>query len=265
MLFRSDRPVTMHPTGLQWVEPEFRDEPWFDFVGYQSGHNQKPTTLQWLIDGPPALQWDVEPRRPVINMEPCYEFLKPGAAPPNTAYDVRRAIYRSLLIHPTAGVTYGSDPIWVWNEEKMPALGHEELGPVEPWTTGLSAPGVEQMALMAQLFADLPWTELRPAQNLLPDQPQPLDPLRHVVAARTLDGKLAVAYLPTSDPVTLNLATMAGPIAEAHWFDPESGEMQPVEADLSAQRVKLAPPAAEAEAGAGDGASPNDWLLILRC
>ena len=50
-------PVVLHPGGMHWVLGEFRDEPWLDIQGYQSGHGDDEKTLRWMIDGPPATEW----------------------------------------------------------------------------------------------------------------------------------------------------------------------------------------------------------------
>ena len=66
-----DRPVTMHPCG-RWVGDWFGGEPWFDFLGYQSGHGLPEKTCRWIAQGPPAQKWrDLE--LPIINPEPNYE------------------------------------------------------------------------------------------------------------------------------------------------------------------------------------------------
>ncbi len=268
-----DRPVTMHPMGLHWVEPEFRDEQWYDFIGYQSSHSQSPQALQWLVDGPPARQWDVEPRRPVINLEPCYEFLNTGRkGRPNQAYDVRRATYRSLLVHPPAGVTYGADPVWVWNEVAAPALGHEDTHDlVQPWSDALDSPAAAQMSILAEIWAALPWTDLRPAPDMLTGHSEPVDAGRQPVAARSTDGRVAVVYLPTGEPVQLDLTSLNGKVGEIAWIDPHNGHLQAAEADFAEPMLELTPPEpAEIETlvGGADGASeqmPADWLLVLRC
>src|SRR5690606_41065416 len=52
----------------------FREEPWYDFIGYQSSHSgDLQRSFTWIYDGPPAKEWAEAPRKPVINLEPCYE------------------------------------------------------------------------------------------------------------------------------------------------------------------------------------------------
>lgn len=103
------RLATMHPQGRHWIADEFRHESWFGFNCYQSGHGFDEHDLRWLCEGPPAKDWNKEPRHPNLNFEPNYEGHLPyGASKPFDAHAVRRAAYWSLLVAPPAGVTYGA-------------------------------------------------------------------------------------------------------------------------------------------------------------
>jgi len=68
-------------------------------------------------------------------------------------------------------------------------------------------------------------------------------------AARTPDGRLAVAYLPTRRTISVDPSAMAAG-TRAAWVDPTSGARRPV--PLSAS---LTPP--------GRNAADDDWLLVL--
>jgi hypothetical protein len=140
-----DRLVTLHPCGINWVGEEFRDEEWYDFIGYQSGHVDKESDLEWTANGPMAKNWANEPRKPIINLEPNYEGAK-GYTHQTlfTDYHVRRGAYWSLLAAPLAGLTYGHDSIWNWNLETGPSEGHGNWSNrvVWPWYVGLETPGI---------------------------------------------------------------------------------------------------------------------------
>jgi hypothetical protein len=132
---------------------------------------------------------------------------------------VRRASYWSLLVSPPAGVTYGSNEIWVWGEEALPAPNHANIGVVQPWRAGVETPGLTGMAILKQFFAGLRWTELEPSQGLIATQPGEGDPNHFITAAQTPDGTQSVLYLPIGGTVTLTRSD--GP---ARWFNPRSGE-----------------------------------------
>jgi hypothetical protein len=249
---RHDRLVTMHPCGQTWVGDEFRAQAWFDFIGYQSGHGDSHGHLQWLLTGPPATDWrqGKEPILPVINLEPNYETHPSYHSDIHfTDYEVRRAAYWSLLVAPPAGVTFGHNAIWVWPEQPEPPEGHARIGPVGPWHTGLYTPGVRCMTVLRRFFDDLDWWRLRPAPELLMEQPGEHDPTRFVAAARTEDGRLAVLYLPTGGSVRLNAQSLVRP-TPAHWFNPRTGEWADGGTVVEATHTLTAP-------------DNSDWVLCI--
>ncbi len=243
-------PVVLHPGGMQWPFDEFQGEAWMDLIGYQSGHGDGARALQWLHSGPPARKWRDGPARPVINLEPPYEdHLAYQSKQPHDARSVRRAAYWSLLCAPTAGLTYGAHGIWSWETEAKTPLNHASTGTAKPWHEAVSLPGSAHMKLLADFFASLPWWQLRPdEEGLLAAQPGAEDPARHIAAARTQKGDVAVLYLPAGGAVTLKPGALgSGPHAE--WFDPRTGARTP--ARSAGQDTFQAPDA-------------QDWVLLLR-
>ncbi|RMH65228.1 MAG: DUF4038 domain-containing protein [Bacteroidetes bacterium] len=238
-------PVTLHPQGMQWHVEALRSEPWLDVLVYQSGHGDDANTLRWIHSGPPAQHWASKPIRPLINAEPPYEnHLAYQSRRPHTAYTVRRAIYWSLLNAPPAGVTYGGHGLWSWETRPAVPLNHERSGMAPPWHEALAYEGSQDMTHVAELMSTIDWWRLRPAQNLLADQPGRDDPARFVGAARTAARDLALLYLPVGGSVRLSEA--AG--TTAYWFDPRTGARHEVE---GSRQTYTAP-------------DDQDWLLVLR-
>jgi hypothetical protein len=214
-------PVTLHPQGMQWRFDDFADERWLSLLLYQSGHGDDAGTLAWLHSGPPAEKWREPPARPVINAEPPYEGHRAyQSGQPHSAYNVRRAVYWSLLVAPTAGVTYGAHGIWSWQTEPGVPLNHRGTGVARPWREALRFPGSEDMRRVAELFESLEWWRLRPAPWLVGEQPE--DPARFVGAAATEAGDQAVIYLPVGGAVRVALERLR-PGVEASWFNPRDG------------------------------------------
>jgi hypothetical protein len=243
-------PVLLHPCGMNWPYDEFRDESWLDLLGYQSGHGDDDATWRWLVQGPPATDWQTPPPRPVINLEPPYEYHIAYQSKQRLSADtVRRALYWSMLVSPTAGVTYGGHGVWGWDDGSGPPAGHPSTGTPLPWREAVRMAGAEQVAHLAELFTPIKWWRLRPAQEILAEQPGAAEPQRWVAAARSEDGGLTVVYVPAGSHITLrdgSIDTAAG----WRWFDPVLGGYTP------------AAPRIEGGAIHFDSPSDGDWVLV---
>ncbi|MBZ0297913.1 MAG: DUF4038 domain-containing protein [Anaerolineae bacterium] len=246
-----NRLVTMHPCGQYWVKEDFGSEPWFDFIGYQSGHGDSEKNLRWLVEGPPANDWNSDPLIPVINLEPNYE-THPSYDSDTIfkAYEVRRASYWSLLISPPVGVTYGHNAIWMWAADQAEeAENHPTIGLVGTWDTALDTPGLDGMTLLRQFFDRLPWWTLRPAAQVLVTQPGVDDPRDFIAVAQSMDGQITVAYLPEGQTITLRTEALHDP-ERARWFNPRSGDWHDTTL-VTLPEQTLTPP------------DTGDWLLVI--
>jgi hypothetical protein len=245
---RPEALVTTHPTGENFPWNDWRDEMWLNVWGYQSGHGDSDNTWRWIASGPPAEYGRKgDYTRPVINLEPAYEAHNGYASKkPHSALNVRRAVYWSLLVHPIAGVTYGGHGVWSWHTKPGEhPTGHQGTGVATPWNEALKLPGSGQMAHMRNLFESLPWTELRPAPELVRNNPGSRDVKMFVACAATPDRKTAVYYFPPG-AIPADVLPMTG-LADAKgsfWFDPRTGQRN---GDLA---VKLNP--------------AEDWVLVVR-
>ncbi len=242
------RPVTMHPGGQSWVADEFRREAWYSFIGYQSGHGDSEGAIRWLVQGPPATDWDKSPVLPVINLEPNYEtILAYGTKQPFDARAVRTALYRSLLISPTAGVTYGHHGIWFWTDKPQVPTAHPNTGVAVPWEQAVKSEGAESVKHLAKLFGSIKWWTLRPDPSLVANKPS--DPRRFIGSARSDSGDLAVIYLPQGLEIELNVQYLRRTTV-IRWFNPSTGEFAPV-GRVTAAPVRLRTP------------SEADWVLLV--
>ncbi|HJZ57516.1 MAG TPA: DUF4038 domain-containing protein [Gemmataceae bacterium] len=238
--------VTSHPTGMNFPWKDWEDEKWLTVFGYQSGHGDDANTLKWIHSGPPAEYGKRKTfTRPLINLEPPYEdHFGYQSRKPHSAYNVRRAVYWSLLAAPVAGFTYGGHGVWGWNTKpgEIPT-DHPETGPAKLWKDALELPGAAQMGQVRKLFESLPWTELRPAQDLVTQTTGKDDPAKFVACAATPDRKVVVAYIPAEINVLFPESVVAG--KDRVWFDPRTGKTGP--GPLSPWK-----------------ADEPDWVIILR-
>lgn len=244
------RLVTMHAGGKLWVADEFRSEPWFSFIGYQSGHGDSENDWRWLVLGPPSQDWKTEPRHPIINLEPNYEAHNGYThRKPFDAHAVRRALYWSLLVSPPAGVTYGGHGIWSWELKPNEPMSHAGTGIAPPWNKAIQMPGNTGVKHLTTLFCSLKWWELRPAQELLVEQPGERDLSRFMAVAKSEDNAWLLVYMPVGGEVKLRTEGLKPPLA-ARWFNPRTGAWSLGKA-VSGDSLTLSPP------------DTNDWVLWL--
>ncbi len=245
-------PVTMHPGGMHWVWGEFKDEPWLDLLGYQSGHGDDDNTLRWLTEGPPTQDWMRLPHRPLINLEPPYEnHLAYQSKQPITPEMVRRAIYWSLLNTPTAGVAYGGHGVWGWDDGQHPPTDHPYTGTPLPWQKALTMPAAEQMAHLADFFGSIEWWRLRPTPAFVTTQPGKEKPAQFIAAARTDQKDLMIVYVPEDRTVEIKLDALP-PAPNITWISPRTGEKSPAVAVVTSTTCQFPTPA------------EGDWLLLMK-
>ncbi len=242
----------MHPCGLITVADEFRQEPWFHFVGFQSGHGDGSDTVRWLVEGPPAQEWKSSPARPVLDLEPRYEgHLSYQGRTPWDARGVRNGLYWNLLNSPTAGVTYGHHGIWPWCEKRETPLNHEGSGEAPPWYEAMESPGALSILPLRRIMEEARWTELFPCPELLAEQPGREDPTRFIAAAATSDWGNALVYLPQGGAVQLKPGILASD-CQGRWIHPDSGK--------AGEPFTLE--GGETEVTAPD--EKGDWILLLK-
>jgi len=186
---------------------------------------------------------------PVVMIESDYEFERDS-----TPAILRRQEYWSILAG-ACGQLYGNGYTWPFKEG---------------WKQKLDTPGAIQMAHVRSLFEPRAWHELVPDQKheVLTEGYGTFDASTtagnryvmssdYVTTARTPDGKLVMAYLPTRRTVAVNMSKLAG-ATTARWYDPSRGTYTPINGSPLANRGKhsFTPPANNAD---GDG----DWVLVL--
>ena len=186
-------PVIFLPGETQWLWEEFRAEKWITGLGLKSAHLTTDDELQWLFNGPLAVEHQRSPARPILDLLPMTESSSEAMA------NARHLLWWGLLLNPPAGVSWQSDPAGEAN-------------------------GVGAAALHAAAFMrELPFGKLRPAPKLLTTQPGLESPRKFVTVAATEQQNVIVAYVPASPSVQL----AASAISARHqgtWFNPRTGK-----------------------------------------
>jgi Protein of unknown function (DUF4038)/Putative collagen-binding domain of a collagenase len=237
------------PGHLQTVELEPRvsgslDDPtWRPIIDVCGSYTYYPTYAQVLKD------YNRPNPLPVVMIEADYEFERDS-----TPATLRRQEYWSNLSGAT-GQLYGN--LYTWTFAKG-------------WKDKIETPGAIQMAYVQALFEPRAW------QNLVPDQKHEVvvegygtfdgaandgnlfvQTSDYITAARTPDGRLVLAYVPSRRTIQVNLARLSAP-ATARWYDPSNGKYSSIEGSpLPNQGQRgFTPPGNNAD---GDG----DWVLVL--
>ncbi|MBX7105730.1 MAG: DUF4038 domain-containing protein [Gemmataceae bacterium] len=237
--------VTLHPGEMHWPFEKYRAEKWLGFCGYQTGHNETDTTLAWTHSGAPAKNWKATPTKPVLNLEPVFEGRSAGETkPPVMDFAMRRTLWWSLLSTPVAGITTGSQGVWSW--QTVPGLprGYFESGFAPVWHTATDRPGARQLKMMRDFLDTLPWTEFRPAQELLANQPGARIPERFISVSAC--DKFVLAYIPEGGKIELKPEVIVAG-ATASWYDPRTGKRT----DPQPATVTMTTPDAK------------DWVLVI--
>ena len=132
-----------------------------------------------------------------------------------------------------------------------------------PYRYGL----VTQLTIWKNFFTSLPWQDLVPDQDhrvvtaglgtygTLKTRVSQSD---YCTAARTADGSVVVAYLPTVRTITVNMASLKSR-ARAQWFDPTNGAYTTIPGGRFANvgTRQFTPPGKNHD---GEG----DWVLLLK-
>ena len=242
-----ERLITFHPGG-QESSAVFHAEPWLDLNAIQSSH--------FRLNFPNYVHVErlfaARPPKPCMDAESNYEGISVFATAWRglqrkgdtvfSAYDVRKAYYRSVLAG-AAGHSYGAEPIRQLLRPGDTIHGARE-GDVAFWREGLKLPGSSQLALLQrELFSRSYFTRV-PAQELLRPYrqmvawPDPmnvglpfagqtnLDPAARISVAKCSEGSWAMAYMPIRQELYLDVRPLAGERFRLSVFDPETGELQ---------------------------------------
>jgi hypothetical protein len=250
------RLITTHPHHS--ARESVTDPYLLDFEMQQTGHRQ-PTEhhAKRATEG-----WQAQPIMPVISAESRYEAL--SITPPVTTRDTRQAFWAHLLNSGCAGHTYGANGVWQVNQPDKPfgkSPGGNDWGNM-PWNEAMHLRGSSQLAAAKRFLLNLPWHTLqgtnKPKNWFASMTSLIISPKSAVAAAAAPDGSIALYYLLTQKPITINMALFCAPVY-ASWFNPASGMQTPIAETASPNkgRTKFTPPSKNAD---GD----NDWVLVLQ-
>lgn len=133
------------------------------------------------------------------------------------------------------------------------------------WPSYVDSIGSRQMTFVTDLFSHRRWFDLVPdtkhrlvisGYGTFSDSGD-VNSSDYVAAARTPDGKLAIAYLPTGHSIVVDLRRMAGRVT-AQWYDPTSARYTTIAGSpLARSGPRTFTPPAQNHSG------DDDWVLVL--
>ena len=233
----------IHTVELDYPVSGSLDDPtWAPLIELNASYTYYPTYAQVLTD------YNRSNALPTFLVEANYEF-EHNAADEGTPDILRRQAYWTMLSG-AAGQMYGNHYTWPFSSG---------------WQDNLDTPGSAQMGLVKFLFAPRAW------YNLIPDQTHDvvtagngtfadsgaLADSDYLTAARTPDGALVMAYMPTVRTITVDMSKLAA-AAYASWYDPTNGTFSAISGSpLANSGTRNFTPAGNNAAGDGD------WVLVL--
>jgi hypothetical protein len=211
-------------------------ERWVPLIDLNASYTYQPVYGQVLKD------YNRQNFLPTFVVESGYEFENIavlGSEPRN----LRAQAYWSNLSG-TTGQMYGNKYTWQF---------------IDGWKDHLDTPGAVQMAYVTSLFESRPWYDLVPDQNhtVVTAGFGSFGSGDYVTAARTPDGKLVMAYVPSARTLTVDMSKLNGPVI-ARWYDPTRGAFTNIAGApfASAGSQNFTTPGKNAD---GD----EDWVLVL--
>jgi hypothetical protein len=230
----------IHTVELNYnVSGSLDDPAWAPIIRLNATYTYYPTYQQVLTD------YNRSNFVPTFMVEASYEFENnnPPITSPGIPQVLRRQAYWSLLSGAT-GQLYGNHYTWPF---------------LSGWKNELDTPGAIQIGYLKALFEPRPW------YNLIPDQANVVITAGkgsfgsndYVTAARTNDGQLVLAYVPSARTLTIDMTRLSG-LANARWFDPSAGTFATIAGSPlpNSGSVALSTPGTNA---GGDA----DWVLVL--
>jgi hypothetical protein len=271
---RSVDSIHIHTVELNFsTSGSLEDQSWEPLIELNAAYTYFPTYAQVMTE------YNRLNFKPVFMVEANYEFEHNSDTDGGSTQNLRRQEYWTMLSGAT-GQLYGS--AYTWQLQKG-------------WKSNLDTPGVTQLSYMKDLFASKKWYDLIPDQthatvtagygrfSCLAGMALVYfgkDPHAGVIAralvrlrkhlaigsittstcattARTSDGSLVMAYVPTIRTITVDMSKLES-TATARWYDPTNGKYVDIDGSpfVNTGSRKFTPPG-------NNSSGDRDWVLVL--
>lgn len=205
---------TLHPCGGQTSAQYFHNAEWLDFNMWQSGHGRNTHNYEFI-----EADYALIPPKPTIDAEPGYEDHTASFNIENgylDDYDCRKSAYWAVFAG-ACGHTYGCHPIWQFLEPGRAPFTWARRN----WQEAMHLPGSGQMRHLRELIESRPYLSRISDQSIITSEVR--TGVHHVQATRDSNGSWAFIYIPSGNPVEIDLSKLTGSKIAVHWFDPRTG------------------------------------------
>jgi len=223
---------TAHNNQEQYAITPWPGQPWLgvnDIYSYSGTLYQQAQT---------AYQADA---RPFFLVETAYENTH------SVTTQALRAQAWWTVIGGGMGWMFGACPMWHFGSDASWCGTND-------WQSTLGSPGATSTTITAQLLRARPWHTLVPDTShlTLTAGAGTSGSASYATCARAADGAFAIAYLPTSRQVTINLARISGTSASVYWYSPRIGTADLAGTFPTTGSRSFTPPS-----------SAGDWVLVI--
>lgn len=191
-----DAVTSMHLMGgLDHVPEELLHRSGYSFYSYQSSHGGKEFLSNITKCSEGFLRQPLV--KPLINTEPCYEGLGNFENPYEkfSSFDVRRALWSSVLSGASAGITYGAHGAWGCHKKGMLFLAKSMWGEPYDFQDAIRLDGANDAGFVRHIMENHQLMGLLPAQELT-DTP-------YIMAGTLENQDVLVVYQPFDCEFTL--------------------------------------------------------------
>jgi hypothetical protein len=196
---------------------------------------------------PRAVALRTRSAKPFFLIESAYEN---DGWNPQTPTRMRTQAYQAILGGATGNV-FGNNPIWHFDG---PGCCSSVEFPTT-WQNALGLQGSKSMSILRRIFSSYPWYAMTPDTGDTFVTAGVSSELDRVAASVANDRSFAMAFVPSSRTIRLDLGRLRGP-DELIWIDPTDGARHRV-ASSATGRVSLVTPGKNARGG-------QDWLLVAQ-
>lgn len=193
--------TTMHTRGdIDMLPDEFLRNKNLDFYIYQASHALETQDRAYKCA---QIYYNAPVKRPIISAEVCYEGH--GHADRYgrfSEFDVRKAMWQSILAGAKAGITYGAHGMWGLHLKKSKFNNERYSGLPFEWRTAMRFKGAWDAGFVKWIFDTYDLFGIEPRNGILGDDETKRKEIR---MAATPDAGKVILYIPYSAEVIVDV------------------------------------------------------------